>query len=129
MNPFEDDIAGAREAIAEDGCDCVWWKPAPDDPDVPAWREGEGDPAERPIKAAIFSPKDLGFGAGSYGSLADGTEIPTSVEVAMFASEPGFEPELIDWIELPNSGKSEVVRLDRLAPNDIPILWFAWIVR
>lgn len=129
MNPFQEDIDGAREAIAEDGCECVWWKPAPSDPDAKPWLEGEGEPTQRSLRAAIFSPKDLGFGAGSFGQLADGTEIPTSAEIAMFAAEPNFEPELIDWIVLPNSGKSEVIRLDRLAPNDIPVLWFAWIKR
>ncbi len=129
MNPFQDDIDGAREAIKEDGCPCQWWTPAEDDPNVAPWREGEGEATVRLLDAAIFSPKDLGFGSGSYGSLADGTEIPTSAEIAMFAAEPGFTPELTDWVELPNSGKCEVVRLDRLAPNDIPILWFAWIVR
>jgi hypothetical protein len=129
VNPFAEDIAGAREAIAEDGCEAVWWKEAPDDPDAEPWREGDGEPTEHPLRVAIFSPRDLGFGSGSFGSLSDGTEIPTSAEIAMFAAEPDFEPELTDWIVLPNSGKSEVVRLDRLAPNDIPILWFAWIVR
>lgn len=129
MNPFQDDIDGAREAIAEDGCEAVWWKPAPDDEDAEPWREGAGDPTPRPLQVALFSPKDLGYGSSSYGSSIDGTEIPTSAEIAMFAAEPNFEPELVDWIVLPNSGKSEVIRLDRLGPNDIPILWFAWIKR
>lgn len=128
MNPFEEDIEGARQAIKEDGCEAVWFKPAPDDDDAKPWREGEGEPTERPLNVCLFSPKDLGYGSGSYGQMLDGTEIPTSAEIAMFAAEPDFNPELVDWIELP-SGKAEVVRLDRLAPNDIPILWFAWIKR
>lgn len=129
MNPFAEDLAGARQAIKEDGCEAVWWKDAPDDPDAEPWREGDGEPAQFPLNVALFSPRDLGFGAGAYGSTLDGTEIPSSAEVAMFAASDAFEPEVTDWIVLPNSGKSEVLRLDRLAPNDIPILWFAWIVR
>lgn len=128
MNPFEDDIQAAREAIAEDGCEAVWWKPAPDDPDAKPWREGEGEPQDYPVNVVLFSPKDLGYGSGSYGQALDGTEIASSAEIAMFAASDDFDPELVDWIELP-TGKAEVVRLDRLAPNDIPVLWFAWIKR
>lgn len=128
MNPFEDDIQAARDAIREDGCEATWWKPAGDDPDAKPWREGEGEPSEFPVHVELFSPKDLGYGSGSYGSSIDGTEIPTSAEIAMFAADPAFTPELPDWLELP-TGKVEVIRLDRLAPNDIPILWFAWIKR
>ena len=129
MNPFAEDIEAARIAIEEDGCEAVWWKAAPDDPNAKPWREGEGEPTDFPLMVALFSPKDLGYGSGSYGASIDGTEIPMSAEIAMFAATPDFEPELTDWLELPNSGKSEIVRLDRLAPNDIPILWFAWIKR
>ncbi len=129
MNPFAEDIEAARIAIEEDGCEAVWWKAAPVDPDAKPWRDGEGEPTDFPAMVALFSPKDLGYGSGSYGASVDGTEIPMSAEIAMFAASELFEPELTDWLELPNSGKSEIIRLDRLAPNDIPILWFAWIKR
>jgi len=129
MNPFEDDIKGAREAIAEDGCDAVWWKDAPDDPDAEPWREGAGEPTQLPLRVALFSPRDIGFGSGPFQNAITGTEIPTSAEIAMFAGGLDFEPEITDWIVLPETGKAEVLQLDRVAPNDIAILWFAWIKR
>jgi len=128
MNPFADDIEAAKEVIAEDGCEAVWFQPAPDDENVKPWREGEGDPVEFPVRVAIFSPKELGYGAGNFGSMIDGTEIPTSAEILLMAGGQDFEPALTDWVVLP-SGHAEIVKLDRLAPNDIAILWYVWIKR
>jgi hypothetical protein len=127
MNPFEDDIAAAIEMIAEDGEECLWVKPAAIDPAAKPWRSPVvGIPADHPVSIAFFSPADISRGAGQAAMFVNGTEVVSFSEIGLMAGGQGFEPAVLDTIER-NSGKAQVVAIDKVAPNGIAILYYVGI--
>ena len=125
---YDEDIATAQELIAEFGQDCFWQKPAPIiDNSVPGYPVAGDLPALIPVKIAFFSGRDLNRGIYEFISLMPGMEVPDNGEIGLLAGGLSFEPELTDTFirgtDL-NAAHSSVDRLDRLAPNGTPVLYY-----
>lgn len=125
---FDDDIATAQELIAEFGQDCFWQKPAPvTDDSVPGYPVVGDLPPLVAVKIAFFSGRDLNRGTYEFLSLIPGMEVPDSGEVGLLAGGLSFEPELTDTFIRGNDLSAphvSVDKLDRLAPNGTPILYY-----
>jgi hypothetical protein len=128
---FDDDIATAQELIAEFGQDCLWQKPAPvDDDSVPGYPTVGDLPPLIPVKIAFFSGRDLNRGTYEFLALMPGMEVPDNGEVGLLAGGLSFEPELTDTFIRgtdPDGAHTSVDKLDRLAPNGTPILYYVQV--
>lgn len=131
MGVFDDDIATAQELIAEFGRTCYWQKPAPASGGVPGY---PGVGALRPsalvqCTMAFFSPKDLDRGVQQFLDMIPGTEVPDNGQVALLAGGLAFTPENTDHIYF-DTGRSagvSISKIDLLAPNGTPVLYFVTV--
>jgi hypothetical protein len=131
MGVFDDDIATAKELIAEFGQTCYWQKPAPATGGVPGY-PGVGtlpDPIE--CKMVFFSPKDLDRGVLSWRELMQASEVPTNGEIGLLAGGISFEPEVADTIRRSGAtGRQWAIhKIDLLAPNGDPVLYFVTVTQ
>ena len=127
---YDDDIATAQELIAEFGQDCWWQKPAPVlDNSVPGYPTVGALPAPIPCKIAFFSGRDLNRGAFEFLSMMPGIEIPDNGEIGLLAGDLSFTPENPDTIRrgAVDAVQDSVDKIDRLAPNGIPILYYVQV--
>lgn len=123
---FDDDIATAQELIAEFGQQCYWQKPAPVTGGTAAYPEVGDVPDPIPVKIAFFSGRDLNRGVYEFLSLIPGMEVPDSGEVGLLAGGLSFEPLATDMLRRGAADAPEVAieKIDRLAPNGTPILYY-----
>lgn len=123
-NVFEPDVETAKELIALFGEDCAWHKPAPETAGEPGY-PGEGvKPDPVPCKIAWFSPRDLGRGSEMFLALMRGTEVPQTGEIGLLAGGLAFLPELVDHVERADGSLRSITKIDKLAPNGLPILYY-----
>lgn len=123
-NVFEPDVETAKELIALFGEECQWHKPAPETAGEPGY-PGEGvkpDPVS--CKIAWFSPRDLGRGSEMFLALMRGTEVPQTGEIGLLAGGLAFLPELVDHVERADGSLRSITKIDKLAPNGLPILYY-----
>lgn len=122
---YGDFIALAIELIGEAGEDVVWQKPASVVEGSSPWRDerGVGIPTSFPATIAFFSPLDLARGRGQFAMFNSGTDIMSYTEVGLLAGACGFLPEVTDRL-LRNGETVEIVEIDKIAPNGVPILYY-----
>lgn len=124
---FDDDIATAQELIAEFGQDCWWQKPAPvTDDSVPGYPVVGDLPDPVPVKIAFFSGRDLNRGTFEFLAMMPGIEIPDNGEVGLLAGGLSFTPQNVDTIRRGaiDADECSIEKIDRLAPNGTPILYY-----
>lgn len=123
---FDDDIAVAAELIALYGADCTWHKAAAPGAGEPGYPTATPAPAGAACKIVFFSNRDLGRGSEEFLSLLAGIEVPTNQEVGLMAGSVPFTPEMTDTIK---RGATELAikKIDRLAPNGTPILYYVTV--
>lgn len=126
-NIFDEDVATARELIDLYGVACDWQKPAPLVETVPGYPTVGNLPDPVRVKIVFFSPRDLGRGGEAFMALLAGTEVPTTGEIGLMAGGLSFSPAVSDsLIRDPDSAKEPltITKIDRLAPNGLPILYY-----
>lgn len=125
---FDDDIATAQELIAEFGQDCWWQKPAPvASTAIPGYPTDGALPAPVPCKIAFFSARDLNRGTFEFlQQMGLSLEVPVSGEIGLLAGGISFTPEMTDTLRRGAVDAPEVSidKLDRLAPNGTPVLYY-----
>lgn len=124
---FDADIQTAKELIALYGEDCGWQKPAPLVEDVPGYPEEGELPEPVPCKIAFFSPRDLGRGSEEFLAMLAGAEVPTNKEIGLLAGGISFTPENTDTIIRSSGGEVAILKIDRLAPNGVPVLYYVTV--
>jgi hypothetical protein len=126
---FDDDIATAKELIDEFGQDCWWQKPAPQTGGVPGYPTVGALPDPIPVKIAFFSGRDLNRGVFEFLSMMPGIEIPDNGEIGLLAGGLTFTPENTDTVRRGaiDAAESSVDKIDRLAPNGTPILYYVQV--
>lgn len=124
---FDADIQAAKELIALYGEDCGWQKPAPLVEDVPGYPEEGELPEPVPCKIAFFSPRDLGRGSEEFLAMLAGAEVPTNKEIGLLAGGVSFTPENTDTIIRSSGGEVAILKIDRLAPNGVPVLYYVTV--
>lgn len=125
---FDDDIATAQELIAEFGQDCWWQKPAPvASTAIPGYPTDGALPDAVPCKIAFFSARDLNRGTFEFlQQMGFSLEVPETGEIGLLAGAITFEPEMTDTVRRGaiDASESSVDKVDRLAPNGTPILYY-----
>lgn len=126
-NIFAPDVETAKELIALFGEDCLWHKPAPVDGGTPGY-PGEGETPE-PVacKIAWFNARDIGRGGTEFLSMMKGTELPLVGEIGLLAGGLTFTPELLDHVERADASLRAIHKIDKLAPNGLPILYYVTV--
>lgn len=128
MNVFDDDIATAQELIAEFGEICQWQKPPPVIAGAPGYPDELGpEPDAIPCILAFFSHRDLGRGTEEFLQLIANTEVPMGHEIGLLAGGLTFDPHATDTVIRANGSKQAIVKIDRLAPNGLPILYYVTV--
>lgn len=123
---FDADIQTAQELIALYGADCLWQKPAPMVETTPGYPEAGETPDPIPCKIAFFSSRDLGRGTEEFLAMLAGMDVPANQEIGLLAGGVSFTPEATDWIV--RSGTNLAIKkIDRLAPNGTPILYYVTV--
>ena len=128
MAVFDDDIATAQELIAEFGQTCYWQKAAPALTSVIPGYPTDGvapDPIE--CKIVFFSGRDLNRGTFEFlQQMALSMEVPDSAEVGLLAGGIAFTPEMPDTVRrgAVDADECSIDRVDRLAPNGTPVLYY-----
>jgi hypothetical protein len=127
---FDDDIATAQELIDEFGQQCYWQKAAavdPDAPAVPGYPVDAEPPDAIPCKIAFFSGRDLNRGTFEFlQQMGLSLEVPESGEVGLLAGGISFTPEMTDTLRRGSEDAAEISvdKIDRLAPNGTPVLYY-----
>ncbi len=128
VEPF--DYAGfaqlALEMIAAAGQVAQWHKPKPQVAGSNPWRDiRDGAPVEFAPSMVFLSPIDAARGRGraDFAMFGNGTDVVVYSEVGLLAGSCGFVPEITDTL-LRNNIVSEIVAIDKIAPNGTPILYF-----
>ena len=120
MGVFDNSIAAAERLIDKYGEECRWLKEGEAAPGADPWRDVRAgdDPDGIPCRIAWFPPNsNLAFLAA-----ISGTEIPQHSEYGLMKGNVPFDPDLTDRIER-TSGKTDILRLVKLAPNGVePVL-------
>lgn len=128
---FDDDIATAQELIDEFGQECFWQKPAPVDSEaVPGYPTDGEQPDPIPCKIAFFSGRDLNRGTFEFlQQMGLSLEVPDNGEIGLLAGGISFTPELTDTLRRGAADAAEVSidKIDRLAPNGTPILYYVTV--
>lgn len=130
MADYSEDIATAQELIDEFGQDCWWQKPAPvDDNSVPGYPTVGALPDPIKVKIAFFSGRDLNRGVFEFLSMMPGIEIPDNGEIGLLAGGLSFTPENTDTVRRGaiDAVESSVDKIDRLAPDGTPILYYVQV--
>lgn len=124
---YDDDIATAKELIEEFGQTCYWQKPQPvtvgGSPGYPV----AGDvPQPEECKIAFFRPKDLDSGVAQFMDVIPNTEVPDNTEIGLMAGDVSFVPEGTDRIRRGaiDAPAISIIKIDRLAPNGTPVLYY-----
>lgn len=123
-NIFDPDIQAAKDLIDLFGEACSWQKPAPADGGDPGYPEDGVTPDPVPCKIAWFSPRDLGRGSEMFLALMRGTEVPATGEIGLLAGGLTFAPELVDHVIRADGSLRSITKIDKLAPNGLPILYY-----
>lgn len=126
MGVFDADIQAAQELIELYGASCQWQKPAPIDGGVPGYPEPGDAPDPIDCKIAFFTGRDLGRGSEEFLAMLAGTEVPAGQEIGLLAGGLSFTPELTDWI-IRDGATLAIKKIDRLAPNGTPILYYVTV--
>lgn len=126
MRVFDDDIATAQELIAEFGQLCFWQKPAELIESIPGYPTQGPLPAAVECRIAFFSPKDLDRGVGEWLAMMQGSEVPMNTQIGLLAGGGSFTPEPADTIRRGaiDAPRLAIAKIDLLAPNGEPILYF-----
>ncbi len=130
MGVYDRQIKNAKAAIAKKGEAVEWVKKLGTDPASPSYRPQpiSGLPDKYDVSIAFFSPSDLGKGSDEFLTRAVNSEVPTSYEVGLLAGDLAFTPEETDSIIRSDGSTVKVEKLDRLAPNGQPVLYYVWII-
>lgn len=125
---YDRQIATAKRLIAKYGAEAVWTKPAAQDGAAKPWRDvREGEPSDFSVPIALFSAKDLGYGSTfALAQMAGTDEIPVHKQMGLMSGGLAFVPDLTDSVVIAGS-PVEVVQIDILQPNGIPLLYFLWL--
>lgn len=123
---FDDDIATARELIDLYGAACLWQKPAPLVEDEPGYPTEGVLPDPVPCKLAFFTGRDLGRGSEEFLAMLAGMEVPANQEIGLLAGGLSFTPELTDTLTR-GGVELAIKKIDRLAPNGTPILYYVTV--
>ncbi len=128
VEPF--DYAGfaqlALDMIAAAGLAVQWRKPTADVVGSDPWRDERiGDHIEFAPNMVFLSPIDAARGRGraEFAMFSHDSEVPVYSEVGLLAGSCGFIPEVTDRLYR-NNNVSEIVAIDKIAPNGLPILYF-----
>lgn len=126
---FLDDIATARELIFENGQDCWWQKPAPTVAAVPGYPTAGALPQPIPCQIAFFRPKDLDAGVQQFMDTIPGTEVSDNTEIGLMAGDVPFTPDNLDRVRrgAVDAEPISIIKIDRLAPNGTPILYYVTV--
>jgi hypothetical protein len=123
---YLDFIADAQEMIAEFGQQCYWQKPAPKSGGTPGYPGSGSVPDPVAVKIAFFAPKDLDRGVQQFSDVIPGLEVADNTQVGLMAGGLSFTPENTDRIHrgTNNAEPISIIKIDLLAPNGTPVLWF-----
>lgn len=126
MSVYARPIATAQRLIAKFGASCIWTKPAEETVGGDPWRDVRiGPPEPHNVSIAFFSAKDLGYGSTLALAAMAGTEVPAHSQMGLMGAVD-FDPELTDTVTF-NGDTIDVTKIDKLAPNGDPILYFLWL--
>jgi len=127
MTKYARQIETAKRLIDKFGAECVWVKPAAEDPNAKPWRDNrQGEAEEFNASVAFFSAKDLGYGSTLALANMAGTEVPAHSRMGLMSGGQEFNPELTDTVWF-NGDEIDITKIDNLAPDGEPILFFLWI--
>ena len=126
MGVFDDDIAIAKEMIAEFGQDCWWQKPPSlNTGGIPGYPVAGALPDPIPCKIAFFSPTDMARGVLQFLDMIPGTEVADNTQIGLLAGGVSFTPENTDGIRrgADDADTVSIIKIDLLAPNGTPVLY------
>lgn len=126
MGVYNEDIQDAKELIEEFGQICYWQKPAPVTGGTPGYPIIGVKPTPIKCNIAFFAPRDLGRGTEEFIQAIIGTEVPAGTEIGLMAGGLSFIPKDTDTIHrgAVDGPVVTIEKIDLLAPNGDPILWF-----
>lgn len=129
VEDYLDFIADAKEMIDEFGQTCWWQKPGVKVGGVPGYPGAAALPQPVACRIAFFRPKDLDSGVMQFGDMMPGTEVSDNTEIGLMAGGLAFTPENIDMVRrgVIDAPPISIIKLDRLAPNGTPVLWFVTV--
>lgn len=129
MGVYDRQIAAAKRVIAKKGQAVLWHKPRAVAPGGDPWnpQAAGAAPAGTPVSIAFFQPRELGRGGEEFLRSIIDTEIPTGSEIGLMAGGLPFTPEITDRIERTAGKFTAITKIDRLAPNGEPILYYVTI--
>lgn len=120
MARYDEDIAGAQEAIRDDGMPVVWVQTL--DP-VNAGDEVMPTtgfvPVEHPARMVFFP---IGLVTARSLSYRFGTDVPIGSEYGLLAGGIAFEPSLRDYV-IRGTETLTIAHIDKLAPNGQAVLY------
>lgn len=122
-NINDDFVQDAIEIIQEEGMLCQWQKQAPITGGTAAYPTFGAQPTPVDVYIAWFRPQDLGRGTLEFLELMKGTEVPTGTEIGLMAGGQPFTPERTDTL-IKNGQVVVITKIDRIAPNGLPILYY-----
>ena len=134
MSVFDSDIATAQELIAEFGRD-VWFEGQVGlDTTVPGYPSEDPlapDPTLYKTKMAFFAPKDLDRGVMQFFDQMPRTEVPDNTQIGLLAGGQSFEPNVAQtiWFEQSKQTSTSISKIDILAPDGTPVLYFITVAR
>ena len=119
-------IEDAKDLIYEFGQDCWWQKPGVTVSTSPGYATAGELPQPSPCTIAFFSPKDLDRGVMQVMDVIPGTEVQDSTQVGLMAGGVDFDPQTTDTIRrgAPDAAQISILKMDILAPNGTPVLYF-----
>lgn len=129
-NIFAPDIAAAKELIDLFGVDCLWQQPATETSGEPGYPSQTVTPDPIPCKIAFFSPRDMGQGSHAFMQMLAGTEVSVGQEIGLLAGGITFTPDDSDSLIRDPAGENRALaieKIDRLAPNAIPVLYYVTV--
>lgn len=129
MGVYDRQIAMATRLIAKYGQECVWVQPGAVAPGGDPWnpQPSEEEPAEPlTVRIAWFAPRDVGRGTEEFIRALTGSEVTEGTEVGLLAGGLSFTPDVTDTVMRGNE-PSAITKIDKLAPNGEPVLWFVTV--
>lgn len=129
MSVYAPFIATAIKLIDKFGRTCYWQKPPAYEGGTPGYPGVGETPEAIQCKMAFFSPRDLDRGVMEQLGMMPGTEVPDNAQIGLLAGGISFTPENTDHIYLDEalSESLAIEKIDRIAPNGEPVLYFVTV--
>lgn len=121
---YTQDIGAAKALIGAFGAQCQWQKPRPVAGGDPGYPTEGSEPSPVPCEIVFFSSRDVAMMPMAFRQSMKGTDVPESAELGLMQGGVPFVPELTDTITRADGRVYSVKKIDAVAPNGTPVLYY-----